>query len=120
MSTITVLPDATGASNGGFCAVAGTVQSTGQTFGQALDALTAKIGAPTEATLVVLLPQLKDDLFPQAQQNRLTELMNRWRAARDSGTVLSSDEQSELDALSEAEVRASGERAAEMLRQLAS
>lgn len=44
--------------------------------------------------------------------------MLRWRAARDAGEALPLAEQSELDALVEAEMRASGERAAALRREL--
>ena len=44
--------------------------------------------------------------------------MARWRAARDTGRFLPSPEQAELDALVDAEVRASGQRAAAALADL--
>jgi len=50
--------------------------------------------------------------FTADQQRRLAKLMKRWRAARDSGETLPADEQSELEALIEAELRAAGDRAA--------
>ncbi len=45
--------------------------------------------------------------------------MARWRAARDAASSLPPAEQAELGALVEAEVRASGERAAALLADLA-
>jgi hypothetical protein len=61
-----------------------------------------------------------DEFFTAQQQERLAALMERWRAARDAGASLPPDEQAELDALVQAEVRAAGERAAAILRQLPS
>ena len=52
------------------------------------------------------------------QQQRLSELMARWRAARDAGSALPPAQQAELDALVAAEVRASGQRAAAALADL--
>ena len=56
--------------------------------------------------------------FTAEQQARLNELMARWRAARDGGTVLSPAEQEELEALVEAEVRAASRRTVALLREL--
>jgi hypothetical protein len=52
-----------------------------------------------------------DDFFTAAQQQRLSELMSKWRTARDSGGSLPLEEQSELESLVEAELLASAERA---------
>ena len=51
-----------------------------------------------------------DRFFDARQQQRLAELMERWRAARDAGTEPPAEEQAELEALIEEEVRASGRR----------
>jgi hypothetical protein len=53
-----------------------------------------------------------DRFFSEPQQQRLEELMARWRQARDSGRALSPEDQAELEGLIEAELRAAGERAA--------
>ena len=45
--------------------------------------------------------------------------MARWRAARDAGTTLSSQEEAELEALVEAEMRAAADRARALLQGLA-
>lgn len=55
-----------------------------------------------------------DRFFTAAQQQRLDELMARWRTLRDQGTPLPTDEQAELEALVAAELRASSARAAEV------
>lgn len=118
MTTIAIVPDNPQAFPPRFRAVAGEVQSLGATAGQALDALAAQLGGPTETTLVVVQPMRPDAFFTAQQQQRLAELMGRWRAARDAGVPLPAEEQAELDALAEAELRAAAERSAELVRQL--
>jgi hypothetical protein len=120
MTTITIVPDNPQGSPPAFRAVAGEVQSVGATVGQALDALRAQLDGPEQTTLIVVQPVQPDELFTAAQQQRLAELMARWRAARDAGTSLPPQEQAELDALVEAELRAATERSAALLRQLPS
>ena len=93
------------------------MQSVGATAGQALDALTAKLGGPAETTLVVVQPMRPDALFTAAQQQRLAALMARWRTARDAGTPLPLEEQAELNGLVEAELRAAVDRSATLTRQ---
>lgn len=53
-----------------------------------------------------------NQFFDANQLRRLGELMASWRQARDLGTVLPADEQTELDLLIEAELYASASRAA--------
>lgn len=118
MTTIAIVPDDPHVSPPRFRAVAGDVQSVGATVGQALDALTAQLSGPPQTTLIVVQPMQPDALFTAAQQQRLAELMARWRAARDAGTVLRPEEQAELDALVEAELRAATERSAALARSL--
>jgi hypothetical protein len=118
MTTIAIMPENPQGSPPTYRAVAGETQSVGATVGQALDALRAQLDSPEHTTLVVIQPMQPDELFTAAQQQRLAELMARWRAARDAGTALSSEEQAELDSLVEAELRAATERSASLLRQL--
>ena len=59
------------------------------------------------------------DVLRAAKQRRVAELMTLWRAARDTGSSLSPEEQTELDRLIEAEVEASSKRTAAMFRHLA-
>jgi len=118
MTTIAIVPDNPKASPARFLAVAGEVQSVGATAGQALDALTAQLGGPEATTLVVVQPMRPDALFTAEQQQRLAALMAHWRAARDAGTSLPADEQAELDALVEAELRAAAQRSAALVGQL--
>jgi hypothetical protein len=120
MTTITVLPTDPQPTPSGYRAVAGDQQETGSTVGQALDALTARTGPPKDTTLVVVQPMRPDMQFTADQQRRLAELMDRWRAARGGGAALAPADQAELEELVKAEVRAAGERAAALLRQLPS
>ena len=71
--------------------------------------------ADDTGTLVIVQSHRPDQFFTAQQQRRLSELMARWRAARDAGDSLPPAEQAELDALVDAEVRASGQRAAASL-----
>jgi len=67
----------------------------------------------------VIVQNLRPDRFFDAdQQQRLAELMARWRAARDAGTSLPTTEQAELDALIEEELRGSAKRTAALLHEL--
>jgi hypothetical protein len=120
MTTITIVPDDPQASPPRFRAFAGEVQSVGASVGQALDALTAQLDGLAETTLVVVQPMRPDALFTAAQQQRLAELMARWRTARDTGTLFPPEEQVELDALVQAELRAAAERSAALTRQVES
>jgi response regulator of citrate/malate metabolism len=61
--------------------------------------------------LVIVQSQQPDEFFTAKQQERLQELMARWRAAREAGASLTLAEQTELDALVDAEVQAAGRRA---------
>ncbi len=118
MTTIAIVPDNPQASSPRFRAMAGELQSVGATAGQALDALAAQLGGPAETTIVVVQPMRPDDLFTAEQQRRLAELMGRWRAARDAGAPFPAEEQVELDALAETELRAAAQRSAALARQL--
>jgi hypothetical protein len=57
-----------------------------------------------------------DEFFSTAQIHRLTELMTKWRSARDSGTPFPPDEQAELDSLIAEELKAATARSAALLR----
>ena len=98
--------------------MAGETQAIGPTVGQALDGLRMKLGNPAETTLVIVQPLTPDAFFTEEQRDRLAALMSRWRSARDQGTNLPPSEQAELDSLVEAEVRAAGARAAQLLRSI--
>ncbi len=118
MTKIAILPESTELGRITYRAIAGRQQSVGKTAGEALDALTSTLSDEASATMVIVQHQRPDDFFNAQQQARLQELMLRWRVARDGGSRLAPDEQSELDTLVEAETRAAGERAAALLREL--
>jgi hypothetical protein len=120
MTTIAIVPDDPKSSPLRYRAVAGERQSVGATPGQAVDALTAQLGEAQGATLIVVQTMHPDAFFNTEQQQRLTELMGRWRAARDAGSTLPPDEQTELDALIEAELRAAALRSSALIHQLPS
>jgi len=96
-------------------AVGGARQALAKTAGAALDALTAQLPAEETGTLVVIQNHRPDQFFSAEQQRRLSQLMERWRSVRDMGTSLLAAEQVELSELVDAEVEASGKRAAAVL-----
>ncbi len=118
MTTIAIVPDNPGTQPTNYRAIAGDRQSVGRTAGEALDALTAQLDESEKGTLVVVQHLRPDQFFTAEQQDRLRELMARWRAARDAQTSLPPEEQAELDALVEAELRAATARAAALAREL--
>jgi len=116
---VAILPEPTSHGEVEYRAIAGGRQAIAKTAGAALDAVAAQLPADAAGTLVIVQNHRPDPFFTARQQERLAELMARWRAARDAGSSLPPAEQAELDALVEAEVRASGERAATLLADLA-
>lgn len=114
MTTVAILPETTEAGTS-YRAVAGEKQSVGRTAGEALDSLTAQLTDEEAGTLVVVQNLRPDHLFTAAQQDRLSELMARWRTARDTDTRLPPAEQAELDSLVNAELQAAIRRAAALL-----
>ncbi len=118
MTTISILPEISGPAGTTYRAVAGKSQSVGRTPGEALDALTAQLPDSEASTLVVVQQMRPDRFFTEQQQQRLAELMAKWRAARDAGTPWPAEDQSELNSLVDAELQAATERAAALLRQL--
>ncbi len=118
MTKVAILPVSTTQGSISYYAVAGDKHSQGRTAGEALDALTAQLSRD-EAGLLIIVQNLHPDRFFKAeQQQRLAGLMDRWRAARDRGATLPADEQSELEALVEAELRAAADRTAELADEL--
>lgn len=116
MPTITILSEDSTASPKRFRATIGDRHAHGATVGEALDGSSPEFG--TESALVVIQSMTPDRFFTAAQQQRVAELMARWRAARDAGTTLYAAEQTELETLVGAELRASGERAAALARRM--
>ena len=118
MTKVAILPEPSAQGDLEYRAIAGGHQAIGKTAGAALDAVTAQLPADQTGTLVVIQNHRPDRFFTVQQQHRLAELMARWRVARDAGSSLPASEQAELDALVDAEVRASGQRAAAVLADL--
>lgn len=109
MSTIGVFPEV-GTSSRVFRAVSGDRHGVGVTIGEAVDNLAGQLGEPEGATLIVVQPFKPDRFFTAEQIKRLSELMAKWRSARDSGATLPADEKDELDSLVDAELEATIER----------
>lgn len=116
MSSVVILPVTNEQGAVTFRAISNLGQSEGATAGQALDALRQQSPAQAGSTLVVLQPFEADEYFTESQRTRLGELMDRWRAARDSGSMFPSAEQDELQSLTEAEFQAATRRTARMLK----
>src|SRR5689334_18171055 len=112
MTKVDILPVTTDHGSRSYQAIAGTKQSSGATAGAALDALTAQLSAGETSTLVIVQSFRPDQFFTAAQQQRLDELMTRWRTARDHGTLPPVQEQAELESLIETELQAATQRAA--------
>jgi hypothetical protein len=112
MTKVAILPERSEQGEVVYRAIASGRQSLAKTAGAALDALTAQLPAEEAGTLVIVQSQQPDQFFTAQQQERLRELMARWRAARDADVSLARAEQDELDALVDAELQAAGKRAA--------
>ncbi|MBI1829953.1 MAG: hypothetical protein HYR84_00720 [Planctomycetes bacterium] len=111
MIHIAILP--VPAEHGGvsYCAISRGKQSHGATAGEALDALTVQLHDDEKGTVVVIQDRRPDQFFTRDQQQRLAELMARWRACRDEGKALSPEEEADLSALVDAELRGAALRA---------
>jgi hypothetical protein len=118
MTKVAILPIPTEQGNLSYHAIAGAKHAEGKTAGEALDALTAQLSADEASTLVIGQSLHPDRFFTAAQQDRLAALMARWRTARDQGNTLPVSEQAELEALIDAELRASAARAAALTNAL--
>ena len=113
MTIISIVPEPPSGTETKYRAVAGQRQSIGKTPGEALDALTAQLDDQESGTLCVVQQMRPDRFFNEAQQKRLAELMQRWRQARDRGTLFLPEEQAELDQLVAVELEAATQRARE-------
>jgi uncharacterized protein (DUF1810 family) len=109
MTTITILPEKTDS----YRAVAGDKESTGRTAGEALDALTSQLEDEETGTLVIVQNRKADEFFNAAQQERLAALM----LLRQAGN-LSTEEESELETLIQAELDGARQRAEALLNKL--
>ncbi len=111
MITVSILPVPSDEGPPTYFAVAGLRQSTGLTAGEALDALVTQLPLDEASTLVIVQHQRADRFLSTEQRCRLRELMDRWRSARDTGSRLPDDDQQDLEALVESELRAATMRA---------
>ena len=118
MTAITILPEKIGVEETTYRAVAGDRESVGRSAGEALDALASQLNDDEGGMLVVIQRLRPDHFFTAAQQQRLAELMSRWRIARDAGGSLAVDEQVELQSLVEAELEAARRRAVRTVREI--
>jgi hypothetical protein len=118
MTTVAILPVSDASGKRSYRAIAGDKQSTGKTAGEALDALTAQLEGDEFSTLLIIQSFRPDWFFSTQQQQRLSNLMNLWRTARDEGQTLPPEQQSELDSLVEAELKAATARTAALVQQL--
>ena len=118
MTTIAIFPVNQDSQTIRYRAITNRLQSVGRTAGEALDALTAQFDTTCSGTLVVVQPLRPDAFFSADQQRRLGELMAQWRAARDGKAAITAEEQTELDALVEAELQAATQRAANLIKGL--
>jgi hypothetical protein len=115
MTTIAILPVEGEDNQTTFSAVTTKQKATGRTAGEALDALTAQLTAKEAAATVIIQRFQPDQFFPAAQRDRLSALMARWRAARETGGALPPEEQAELERLVDEEAQGSTERATHIL-----
>lgn len=112
MTTIMILPEYNSTHHTTYRAVSGDRESVGKTAGEALDALTPQLTQDATGTLIIIQRWHPDHFFTALQQQRLEELMRRWRDARDAQQELLPDEQAELERLIEGETQDATERAA--------
>ena len=118
MTTIAIVSENLGTENVLYRAVTGRMHSQGKTVGEAIDALNAQLLPEESGLLVIVQNLLPDQFFSASQQYRLTELMAQWRVARDNSTPFSSELQTELNALVEAELQATTHRASHIRQDL--
>ena len=88
MTKVAILPVPTAKGDLSYHAVAGDKHSQGKTVGAALDALTAQVSEEEAGPLIIVQSLCSDHFFNADQQQRLAELMGRWRLARDQGQAL--------------------------------
>lgn len=116
--TITILPERVGTDGVTYRAISGARQSEGKTAGEALDALAKQLNEEEAGTLVIVQNLRPDRFFTAQQQERLGELMARWRSARDVNDTLPAEEETELEKLIETELNAATNRAFAMSQEL--
>ncbi len=110
MTRVAILPILTETGDVSYHALTGDKRSQGKTAGEALDALTVQLSEDEAGAIIIVQTLQPDAFFDTFQQQRLAELMKKWRLARDKGETLPVKEQSELDELVETELYASAGR----------
>lgn len=116
MTTVLVLPNNETGKH--FRAVSGEKESFGETVGEALDAMTLELELKNKNAVILIQDFRPDEFFTEAQQKRLSELMEKWRNARDKGETISFEEQAELEKLIAAELEGSARRTEKLADQL--
>jgi hypothetical protein len=111
MTRVTILPLPTKDGDISYHALAGDKESIGRTAGEALDSLTSQLSNDEKGTMIIVKNHKPDQFFGAEQQERLAQLMNDWREARDQGSEFPNDKYLELRALVDAELEATAERA---------
>lgn len=115
---ITIISETTATNETLWRAATDGKEAIGKTAGEALDGLTTGIDKSRNGMFIVYEQWQPDEFFTIAQQKRLSELMARWRTARDAGRTLATEEQKELEKLVEVELEASAKRAKKVAREM--
>lgn len=100
MAEISIIPQTSNGNVISWRTIAGEREAIGGTAGEALDGLTAQLENGQNGMFVLYEQWQPDEFFNASQQQRLSVLMARWRAARDTGQTLPDEEQRELEAWS--------------------
>ena len=90
----------------------------GRTAGEALDALASQLPEEDAVTLVIVRNMSPDSFFSAEARRRLEELMAWRREASAGNSVFTPQEESELQQLVDAELRAATERARALFHDL--
>jgi hypothetical protein len=104
MRAIAIVENQGGAGAAAFRALSENFQATGHTPGEALDLLTSRSPEKFSDAPVFFQTLAPDEFFTKAQIDHLSNLMTRWRLAREKNTVLSPTELSELETLVDQEI----------------
>ena len=79
MTRVTIVAENPGSPDTKFRASTRKRESIGPTAGAALDALANQLGESESGTLIVIQNLRPDEFFTAAQQQRLSELLVKWR-----------------------------------------
>ena len=109
MTTITIRPE--GAGTPTFRASAGSQESTGRTWGEALDALAPHLPEDDEDAVIIVKRFRPDRFFNEQHCQRLSELMDKQREARLQDSQLPPAEERELEELIKVELLGAAQRA---------